>query len=312
MNLTAMEGAILAIVVVSGAFIVLGLGATIATLRAERRFKSLLGSPATQTDRRLDNRESKAGRRLRAILESLSRLSLPKEGWQTNSVRLKFVQAGFVGEQVRRTYYGSKTILVFICPILAWMIVYIVASFTLINSLLVAVGVATIGFYLPDAYLRHRINARAAQMRAALPDMLDLLVICTDSGLGIDQAMGRVATEMAQTNKLAASEFYLTTLEIRAGGGRAQALRNLSLRTKLPDLGSLATMLIQAHQFGTSIGDALRTQSELMRVRRMQRAEEIAAKVPAKMLLPLVLMIFPALMIVILGPAIMRISEQLG
>lgn len=312
MGLTTMNGVVLAIVLMSGVFIALGLGSAITTLRAERRVKSVLDSSGTQPDRRLDNRESSAGRQLRAILDSLSQLSLPKEGWQTNSVRLKFVQAGFVSEQARRTYYGSKTILVFICPVIAWMTAYIVANVTLTNSLLVAIVIATIGYYAPDAYLRHRINTRAAHMRAALPDMLDLLVICTDSGLGIDLAMGRVSTEMAQTNALAASEFYLTTLEIRSGGGRAQALRNLSLRTDLADLGSLATMLIQAHQFGTSIGDALRTQSELMRVRRMQRAEEIAAKVPVKMLLPLVLFVFPALMIVILGPAMMRISEQLG
>jgi tight adherence protein C len=312
MDLSTMDGAVLVILFVSGAFIILGLGGAIKSLRGQRRLQYLLRSSVAQPVRGLDNRETRAGRRLLVILESLSQLSLPKEGWQTNNIRLKFVQAGFVSEQVRRTYYGGKTILVFICPVIALMIGYIVADFTLTNSLLIAITVAIIGFYAPDVYLRHRINKRAAHMRAALPDMLDLLVICTDSGLGIDQAMARVSTEMAQANELAASEFYLTTLEIRAGGGRAQALRNLSLRTKLADLGSLASMLIQAHQFGTSVGDALRTQSELMRVRRMQRAEEIAAKVPAKMLLPLVLMIFPALMIVILGPAIMRISEQLG
>ena len=106
-----------------------------------------------------------------------------------------------------------------------------------------------------------------------------------------------------------ASEFHLVTLEIRAGAGRSDALRNLSLRVKLDDLSNLASMMIQADRFGTGIAEALRIQSETMRIRRMQRAEETAAKIPTKMLMPLVFLIFPALMIVILGPAIIKLSE---
>lgn len=146
-------------------------------------------------------------------------------------------------------------------------------------------------------------------MRSLLPDVIDLLVICTESGLSLDQALGRVSQEVARTSPMVASEFHLVTLEIRAGAGRSDALRNLSLRVKLDDLSNLASMMIQADRFGTGIAEALRIQSETMRIRRMQRAEETAAKIPTKMLMPLVFLIFPALMIVILGPAIIKLSE---
>jgi tight adherence protein C len=164
------------------------------------------------------------------------------------------------------------------------------------------------GYYLPDVYLRFRTNQRAKDMRDTLPDLIDLLVICTESGLGMDAAINRVSQEIARSSKILAEEFYLAALEIRAGAGRSTALKNLALRVDLEDLHSLVSMLVQADRFGTSLADSLRIQSEVMRTKRMQRAEEIAAKVPVKMLIPLIFFIFPSLLMVLIGPAVLQIS----
>ena len=145
-------------------------------------------------------------------------------------------------------------------------------------------------------------------MQDTLPDLIDLLIICTESGLGIDATINRVARDSVRNSPLLSQEFYLTGLESRAGAGRLTALRNMALRTNLEDLNGFVSMLIQADKFGTSIAESLRIQSDMMRVKRIQRAEEKAAKVPVKMLLPLILFIFPVLLIVLIGPAFMQMS----
>jgi tight adherence protein C len=124
----------------------------------------------------------------------------------------------------------------------------------------------------------------------------------------MDAAINRVSQEIARSSKILAEEFYLAALEIRAGAGRSTALKNLALRVDLEDLHSLVSMLVQADRFGTSLADSLRIQSEVMRTKRMQRAEEIAAKVPVKMLIPLIFFIFPSLLMVLIGPAVLQIS----
>lgn len=280
--------------------------------QSQGRLRKLAAIGARATPSAVNAQEVAGGERLRAVLNSLSRLSLPKEGWQDDTVRRKFVRAGLDAEDSARIYYALKTVLVVVVPMLIGGIGALALDMSLSTIAIVILGLAAVGYYGPDLYLRRRTMARALAMRDALPDVLDLLVICTESGLGIDQAIGRVASEMAERSEIVASEFYLTTLEIRAGAGRSQAMRNLALRIDLEDLSSLAAMLIQADRFGTSIAEALRVQSELMRGRRMQRAEEAAAKVPTKILLPLILLVFPALMIVLLGPAVLRIMDVLG
>jgi tight adherence protein C len=135
------------------------------------------------------------------------------------------------------------------------------------------------------------------------------LVICTEAGLALDLAISRVTREIQRSSPALAEEFFLLTLEVRAGGSREGALRSLALRANVDEVSSLVSVLIQADRFGTSIGDALRVQSEVSRVRRMQRAEEMASKIPVKMLIPLILLIFPALMIVLLGPAVLQITR---
>ena len=250
---------------------------------------------------------------LNTVLEALSRLSVPKEGWQDSDVRLRFIRAGFREVAAPRTYYSIKSVSCMVLPaIVGGGLYFFVPSISNIKIVLIVAILSAVGYYLPDLYLKFRTKKRAARMQDGLPDFIDLLVVCTESGLGMDGAINRVCRAVYKTSQNLAEEFYLSALEIRAGVTRIQSLKNLALRVNLEDLNDLVSMLVQAHKFGTSLAESLRTQSEFMRVRRMQRAEEMAAKIPIKLLLPLILLLFPVMLMVILGPAIIQISKILG
>jgi tight adherence protein C len=157
-----------------------------------------------------------------------------------------------------------------------------------------------------------RVKARKKEIVRALPDALDMLVVCVEAGLGLNQALVRVAEELAQVSPVLSEQMVLVNLEIRAGTVREEALRLFAERTGVSDVSSLVTMLIQTDRFGTSIAHALRVQASALRTKRRQRAEEAAAKTAIKLVFPLVLFIFPALYVVILGPAMIQIFETLG
>ena len=141
------------------------------------------------------------------------------------------------------------------------------------------------------------------------PDALDLMVVCVEAGMGLDSAITRVAREIGLSNKVLSDELNIYNLEMRGGKLRRDALKNLALRTDVPEVNNLATLLIQTDKFGTSIGQALKVYSDTMRVQRFQRAEERAAKIPVKLIFPLILFIFPSLFVVILGPAVINIYK---
>lgn len=309
--MTNLQIALLAgvLVFMAAALLVFGIGRWVAELSQKERLKNAVISANQATGRKtMLAAKPGANRKLDAILDSLSRLSMPKEGWQSDEVRRKFIQAGFRGDDMARKYYTVKSVLTVILPALLGLGLFYLYNYqNLLNLGFIVFSASAAGFYIPDALLRWSTNVRVEKMRETLPDLIDLLVICTESGLGLDQAINRVSHEIGRTSRMVAEEFHLVTLEIRAGADRSSALRNLALRVKLDDLSTFASMLIQADKFGTSIAEALRIQSEVMRVRRMQRAEELAAKIPTKMLLPLILCIFPVLMIVMLGPAVIQL-----
>jgi tight adherence protein C len=152
---------------------------------------------------------------------------------------------------------------------------------------------------------------RQEKILVGFPDALDLMVVCVEAGLGLDAAINRVGEEMKVSNALLSEEFRLLGLELRAGKTRRDALKNLGLRTGLEEVKSLMTLLIQTDKFGTSIAQALRVHSDSMRTKRYQRAEEMAAKLPVKLVFPLILFIFPALFVVIVGPAVIKIFRVL-
>jgi tight adherence protein C len=192
-------------------------------------------------------------------------------------------------------------------PIVIGLLILPYLNMVLSKIALLLILVAALGYYLPDFYLSILTKRRMEDSQEGLPELIDLLVICTESGLGLDAALNRVSKEISRSHAYLAEELYLTNLEIRAGAGRNVALKNLALRTNLESVHNLVSILTQADRFGTSVADSLRSEASLMRIRRMQSAEEIAAKIPIKMMIPMVLCIFPSLFVVIIGPAIIQI-----
>lgn len=250
------------------------------------------------------------GGRMQGVITLLSRLSLPEEGWQNSGIRLRFLQAGIRNRNAPIYYYALKTLLTIVFPVLLAILLLIThPHIPFARTLLLVLCTAALGYYLPELLLGFVTNRRIDRMRDSLPDMIDLMVICTESGMSIDAATARISQEMAASSPDLAEEFHLSALEMRAGATRIDALRNLALRSRLEDLDDLVSMLVQADRFGTSLADSLRVQSDMMRTRRTQRAEELAAKIPVKMVLPLVLFIFPTLMLVMLGPAGIQIMQ---
>lgn len=242
----------------------------------------------------------------------LAKLSLPDEAWRNSSLRQRFMQAGFRRGDAPPLFFASKTLLAVTLPALLWLVAVGAGSTLSMNILLLCLLVAAgAGFYLPNRILAVIIQRRQREIFDILPNAMDLMTICVEAGLNIDAAIVRVAQEITLTSRILGEELHLVTLELRAGNSKEKALRNLALRTGQSDVDTLATMLIQAEQLGTSIGDSLRVHSEYLRTQRRQRAEEAAAKVALKLLMPLIFCIFPALMVVMLGPSFIHISHSL-
>jgi len=180
------------------------------------------------------------------------------------------------------------------------------------TAVLLMAGLAFKGYMLPKIVVRMAARRRQHRLRLSLPDALDLLVVCVEAGMGLNQAIVRVSDELRSTHPEIADEFCLVNLEIRAGRSRSDALRALGERTGVDDISSLAAMIIQTDKFGTSIAKSLRIHSDSLRVERRQRAEEAAAKTTIKLIFPLLFCIFPALFVTILGPAALHLWKIFG
>ncbi|HSJ24318.1 MAG TPA: type II secretion system F family protein [Longimicrobiales bacterium] len=257
---------------------------------------------AVQRNSRMKRRE-----RWEAILQELGERTVRAETDQSE-VRRRLTQAGFQSPGAPAVYWGVRVVL----P-LALAGVAVLFLTPLLGGLGVLAGLmaAVFGWLVPSFYLDGRISKRQKELRMALPDTLDLLVTTVEAGLGLNHAMVRVAQEINQLSPQMARELTLVNLEIRAGRTREEALRGLGERSGVDDLRSLATMLIQTDRFGTSVAQALRVHADTMRVKRKQRAEEAAAKTAVKILFPLLVFIFPALFVVLMGPAAINIYNTL-
>ena len=245
-------------------------------------------------------------------IQSLGKLIKPKREEKVSQLGKTFLRAGYRGGKAPIFFYGMKAFLAILLAIS--FIVYklfILKTMTSLHTMLFAVLFALIGYYLPSLWLWIRIQRRKEKIQKGLPDALDLMVVCVEAGTGLDAAINRVGEEMKLTNDVLSEEFRILNLELRAGKQRRDALKNLALRTDLEDVSSLVTLLIQTDRFGTSVGQALRVHSDSMRTKRYQRAEEIAQKIPVKLIFPLILFIFPALLVVVLGPAVIQIFRAL-
>ena len=247
------------------------------------------------------------------ISRPLSTLSLPSEGWEDSVLRRRFMNAGYRNPRAPLLFFAAKTLLTFALPALLLLLLPVVpAQLTggkwLLPALIILAG---IGYFLPNFVLERLIIVRQREIFEGFPDAIDLMTVCVEAGLGLDAALARVGTEIKLQSKTLAEELHLVTLELRAGSSRERALRNLALRTHVDEIDTLAAMLIQADRFGTSIAESLRVHSDGLRTKRRQRAEEAGAKIPTKLLFPLIFCIFPAMMLVLLGPAVINIYRVL-
>ena len=250
--------------------------------------------------------------RVATAVKPLARLSLPAEGWEDSAVKIRFINAGWRHPSVPTIYFGIKSLLAFFLP----MLMLLFAGESLLASgsdriLMALILVAAMGYYLPNALLSRVINRRQREIFDSFPDALDLLIICVEAGLSLDQAMAKIADEMEIKSKVLALELKLVLMELRSGFSKETALRHLALRTGVEEIDMLVAMMIQADRFGTSMGDSLRVHADNLRTKRRQRAEEEAAKIAVKLLMPLIFMIFPTLMLVLVGPAIIQIYRVL-
>jgi len=246
------------------------------------------------------------------VANPLAKLSLPDEGWENSPLRRRFMHAGYRGNAAIAVYFGAKTLLAVVLPALLYIYILFAGSKLSSSTLLfVELTMAAVGYYLPNFVLARLVFLRQREMFETFPDAADLLLVCVESGLGLDAALVKVTEEIRIKSAALAEEFHLVNLELRAGSSREKALRNLAMRTGVEEVNTFVTMLVQADRFGTSIGDSLRVFSDELRTKRRLRAEEMAAKIPLKLLFPLIFCIFPSLLCVILGPAFIQIYRIL-
>ncbi|WP_197337897.1 type II secretion system F family protein [Ralstonia solanacearum] len=251
-------------------------------------------------------------RKLARLAKPLARASLPKEGWEHSALRARFVHAGWRSADAVPIYFGVKTALAAGIPLV--LSVLLLGRFDAGQQtayLSILFGGALIGFYLPNVILAMKVKRRKRDIFEAFPDSLDLIMVCVEAGLGLDAAVLRVVEDMRSARPAMAEEYELLTLELRAGLAREKALRNFAARTGVDDVSMLVAMLIQADRFGTSVAESLRVHSDMLRTKRQMLAEERAAKIGTKVLFPLIFCLFPALYIVLLGPAGIQIVAGL-
>ena len=250
--------------------------------------------------------------RVARVARPLTRLSLPEEGWEKSALRTRFMNAGWRNPVAPTLYFASKTALALGIPAIVALLLAISGK-TLPGSLMLLallVG-ATLGYYFPNVVLTRIITRRQRDIFETLPDALDLLTVCVEAGLSLERAMVKVAAEIEIKSVPLAHELQLVLMEMRAGFSKEKALRNLALRIGVSDIDTLVAMLIQSERFGTSMGDSLRVHSDNLRNKRRVLAEECAAKIGLKLLFPLIFCIFPTLLMVLLGPAVIQIGRTL-
>jgi tight adherence protein C len=246
------------------------------------------------------------------IVGPFAQLSAPPIDGEASPLRVKFLNAGIRHPDAHLIFFGSKTLLPLALAGLAFIVLRASNQTSGLSLVMYLAVAALIGCYLPNFVLYLMTRSRKREIFENFPDAADLMLVCVEAGLGLDAGLVKVTDEIRMKSIALAEELHWTNLEMRAGGTREKSLRNLAMRTGVEEIGIFATMLTQADKFGTSIGESLRVFSDDLRHKRQVRAEEIAAKIPTKMLIPLVLCIFPSILMVILGPAAIQIIRTLG
>jgi tight adherence protein C len=260
-------------------------------------------SPQSKRDNLLQSIQQK-NISLSTVVEPLERF-LPRSKEETTATQHRLIQAGYRKESAAKMYYGAKVALpLCLCALL------LITGIGKHNPFFLFVLAIAIGYLVPDFWLGRRIAKRQAEISRGLPDALDLLVICIEAGLGLDQATARTSEELGMAHPALGDELGVVVLEQRAGRPRADAWKNLGDRTGVDSVRNLVSVLVQSEKFGTSIGKTLRVHSDTLRSQRRQKVEEMAAKTTVKLVFPLVFFIFPSLFVVTIGPAAIIMMES--
>jgi len=267
-----------------------------------------LGGPAVLTLPQLEHDETE----LNVVVSLLEKLghAVPVNDEDASVVQHDLIAAGFSGDNAVWVYYGLRAVSVVVTVLLALLFRNSITSNPVL-AIVIPVAAGFAGWFGPSYVLDYLVGARQERIRFGLPDALDLIVVCVEAGLGLDQAMQHVSRELMDVHPDISQEIEIVNLEIRGGKRRIDALRGLSVRTGEPELGKLVAVMIQTDRFGTSIADSLRTHSDFMRVRRRQEAEERAAKIGVKLVFPIFFMILPSILIVVAGPGLLQVFKYL-
>ncbi|MDQ5911766.1 MAG: tight adherence protein [Pseudomonadota bacterium] len=295
-------------IVIAGSFlliltVLLLASAVIDPLR--RRIQQLGQQPVAQAPTRSWDGFSKA-------LAPLTSLIVPKKEWERSKASAQLIHAGFRAPNALMLFYSIKSACVIAFAALAFVLTALYPGFPSERIFLAVVIAAATGLLLPEFILGRLAKKREKTLRHGFPDALDLLVVCTEAGLGLPAALQRVAEEIMASHPELAGELALVNAEIRAGVDRTVALQNLSKRTHLKDIRGLVVALSQSMRLGASIADTLRVYADELRDKRMQKAEEEAAKVGTQMIFPLILCLFPSFFVVVVGPAVLGVLKTFG
>ena len=289
-----------------GVYLVMGSRATMNVIK--RRAEGQIGVAGSGNESIVMGFKDK----LYSLLTSLGKANKPSNESEVSAIREALMTAGYRHAQAPILFMGAKLLSSILMLGIAILLPTKLLGFpTMAAQLVIYVGAASAGYFFPMLWLSHAISKRKEKIQDAFPDALDLMVVCVEAGLGLDAAISRVSSEIRFAHQELAEEFHLVSLELRTGLSRAEALKNLRRRIDLEEVSSLVALLVQTDKFGTSIGQSLRVHSDAMRVNRQLRAEEIAAKLPVKLLFPLVFFIFPSLFVVVIGPGAVKIARTL-
>lgn len=289
------------IIVVAGTFVLFGLGLGYLVLAASDPVRRRLGKPQSSSVTAAEKGRSLV--LINTLLGPVSRYILPQEEIERSKISARLVHAGFRSPSALQTYYAIKVVSALILPM---AFLFVTQWFPQLGSgreLFYALGMSAAGLLIPSMVLDKMLDNRLRKLRHAFPDALDMLVVCVEAGLGMSQAIQRVADELSVSHPELAMELSLVNAEIRAGVDRVVALKNLAERTGLEDIKGLVSLLVQTLRFGTSIAESLRVYSDEFRDKRMQKAEEAAAKIGTKLIFPLIFFMFPGFFVIAVGPA---------
>jgi tight adherence protein C len=292
------------VAIIAGTFIVFGLGIGFLALGATDPIRRRIGG---QRERSIEKGRSLVW--INTMLGPVASYVLPQNEIERNRVTEKLVHAGYRAPNALQSYYAIKVVLAVVLPGIVLLVSRWMPNLTMRTELFYMLGASTLGLLVPGVVLDKLVQKRMKALRNGFPDALDMLVVCVEAGLGMAQGIQRVADELIVSHPELAQELALVNAEIRAGVDRVAALKNLAHRTGLDDIKGLVSLLVQTLRFGTGVAESLRVYSAEFRDKRMQRAEEQAAKMATKMMFPLIVFLFPGFFVVAVGPAVIGLMS---